>query len=116
MCAHVSGTGCEIEYGCAAPRVVGMRLGVYHAGPCEGHVKVHVKVHVKGACKSCRYIRVGSIVMVLHDPSDIFLEAAKLLNYVGAETASVSCFAGLILSWLVLRLTLLPFWVIRSTG
>eukprot|EP00884_Botryococcus_braunii_P017445 jgi/Botrbrau1/4384/Bobra.105_2s0030.1 len=63
-----------------------------------------------------RYIRVGSMVMVLHDPSDVFLEVAKLLNYIGAETPSIICFAGLIVSWLVLRLILLPFWVIRSTG
>jgi hypothetical protein len=56
------------------------------------------------------------MVMVLHDPSDVFLEVAKLLNYIGAETPSIICFAGLIVSWLALRLILLPFWVIRSTG
>jgi len=62
----------------------------------------------------CRYARVGSLIMLLHDPSDIFLEAAKLLNYAGLELPSVAAFAGLLCSWLALRLVLLPFWVIRS--
>lgn len=52
--------------------------------------------------------------MLLHDPSDIFLEAAKLLNYAGLELPSVAAFAGLLCSWLALRLVLLPLWVIRS--
>ncbi len=62
----------------------------------------------------CRYARVGSLIMLLHDPSDIFLEAAKLLNYAGLDPSATAAFAGLLCSWLLLRLTLLPFWVIRS--
>ena len=62
----------------------------------------------------CRYVRVGSLIMLLHDPSDIFLEAAKLLNYAGLDLPATAAFAGLLCSWLVLRLILLPFWVIRS--
>ena len=65
-----------------------------------------------GQC--CRYVRVGSLIMLLHDPSDIFLEAAKLLNYAGLDLPATAAFAGLLCSWLVLRLILLPFWVIRS--
>ena len=63
---------------------------------------------------ACRYTRVGSVVMLLHDPSDIFLEGAKLADYAGAEGAAAALFAGLVVSWAVLRLGLLPFWVIRS--
>lgn len=63
-------------------------------------------------CRS--YARIGSVVMLLHDPSDIFLEAAKLASYAGAEAPSTFCFASLLLTWCSLRLGLLPFWVIRS--
>ena len=61
-----------------------------------------------------RYARIGSIVMLLHDPSDIFLEAAKLASYAGAEAPSTLLFTALLLTWCSLRLGLLPFWVIRS--
>ena len=56
----------------------------------------------------------GSLIMLLHDPSDVFLEGAKLLNYAGLDLPATATFAGLLCSWLVLRLVLLPFWVIRS--
>ena len=65
-------------------------------------------------CELRRYVRVGSLIMLLHDPSDIFLEAAKLLNYAGLDLTATAAFAGLLCSWMVLRLILLPLWVIRS--
>jgi ceramide synthetase len=52
--------------------------------------------------------------MLLHDPSDVFLEAAKLCNYADLELPSVALFAGLLVSWFGLRLVALPFWVMRS--
>ena len=71
-------------------------------------------IHDMYCTEMCRYARVGSLIMLLHDPSDIFLEAAKLLNYAGLDPSATAAFAGLLCSWLLLRLTLLPFWVIRS--
>jgi len=61
-----------------------------------------------------RYARIGSVVMILHDPSDICLEAAKVASYAGAEAPSTALFAALLLTWCSLRLGVLPFWVIRS--
>ncbi len=52
--------------------------------------------------------------MILHDPSDICLEAAKVASYAGAEAPSTALFAALLLTWCSLRLGVLPFWVIRS--
>ncbi len=63
---------------------------------------------------ACRYARVGSIVMLLHDPSDVFLEGAKICNYADWDIPATSLFAALLVSWLILRLVLLPFWVVRS--
>ena len=62
-----------------------------------------------------RYARIGSVVMLLHDPSDIFLEAAKLASYAGADGAVHACSSpGCCCLGAALRLGLLPFWVIRS--
>ncbi|BDA44691.1 ASC1-like protein 3 [Coccomyxa sp. Obi] len=60
------------------------------------------------------YARVGSIVMLLHDPSDVFLEGAKLCNYADWDLPATTLFAALLVSWLALRLVLLPFWVVGS--
>lgn len=70
------------------------------------------QLHVTACLR--RYTRVGSIVMLLHDPSDIFLESAKLCAYADLDSLATALFAGLLLSWFALRLVLLPFWVIRS--
>ena len=52
--------------------------------------------------------------MLLHDPSDIALEVAKICNYLNMDQLATVFFALLLLSWLVLRLVLFPFWLIRS--
>ena len=52
--------------------------------------------------------------MLLHDPSDVFLEVAKACQYLGYELLSMCSFALLVVSWGVLRLGVLPGWLIRS--
>ena len=52
--------------------------------------------------------------MLLHDPSDIALEVAKVWDYLNMDQLATVFFALLLLSWLVLRLVLFPFWLIRS--
>ena len=63
----------------------------------------------------CRFVRVGPMIMVVHDPSDICLEAAKLLNYAKWEQSSTVMFGVFMLSWLVTRLVWFPFWIVWST-
>ncbi len=52
--------------------------------------------------------------MLLHDASDILMELAKMMQYLKAETAAFITFAAFMLSWVVLRLGLLPFVIIPS--
>ena len=52
--------------------------------------------------------------MLLHDPSDIFLEAAKMCNYAGWDAPSVLLFGLLLVTWFGLRLVVLPGWIIPS--
>ncbi len=53
--------------------------------------------------------------MVLHDPNDIFMEAAKVASYCGVLDVATGIFAMFMVSWVALRLTALPLMVIRST-
>lgn len=62
-----------------------------------------------------RSFRVGSIVLALHDVSDVFMEAAKLCKYSGNEVGASINFGLFVLSWVLLRLIYFPFWIIWST-
>ena len=52
--------------------------------------------------------------MLLHDPSDVCLESAKVSQYLGFESAATGFFVLLLLSWFGLRLVVFPFWLIKS--
>ena len=54
------------------------------------------------------------MIMLLHDPSDIFLEGAKMCDLAGTELAATVLFALLLTTWGFLRLVVLPFWIIHS--
>lgn len=56
--------------------------------------------------------RPGVIVMLLHDISDIFLEAAKLARYAEQESWATIMFATFALSWVILRVILYPMIVV----
>ncbi|KAJ4965041.1 hypothetical protein NE237_016890 [Protea cynaroides] len=63
-----------------------------------------------------RFFRIGSIVLALHDASDVFLESAKISKYSEKEFAASLLFGLFVLSWLMLRLIFFPFWVIKSSS
>lgn len=63
-----------------------------------------------------RFARAGSIILALHDASDIFLEIGKMSKYSGAETLASFAFVLFVISWVVLRLTYFPFWILWSTS
>lgn len=63
-----------------------------------------------------RFFRIGSIIIALHDASDVFLEAAKVFKYSEKEFGASFCFGLFALSWIVLRLIYFPFWVIRASS
>ncbi|XP_042510426.1 ceramide synthase LOH2-like [Macadamia integrifolia] len=63
-----------------------------------------------------RFFRIGSIILALHDTSDVFLEAAKIFKYSEKEFAASLLFGCFAVSWLVLRLIFFPFWVIKTSS
>ncbi|KAK2706250.1 ceramide synthase 6-like isoform X2 [Artemia franciscana] len=61
------------------------------------------------------FTRVGTLVLVIHDVADIFLEGAKLMRYIRYTKACDIFFAIFTLIWIVSRLGYFPFWIIRSS-
>ncbi|PKA52999.1 ASC1-like protein 1 [Apostasia shenzhenica] len=63
-----------------------------------------------------RFARVGSVVLFIHDASDVFLEVGKMSKYTGNEGLAVIAFVLFVASWIILRLIYFPFWILRSTS
>ncbi|KAK3222729.1 hypothetical protein Dsin_009754 [Dipteronia sinensis] len=63
-----------------------------------------------------RFARAGSVILALHDASDVFLEVGKMSKYSGAEGVASFSFILFVLSWIVLRLIYYPFWILWSTS
>ncbi|XP_064868321.1 uncharacterized protein cers3a isoform X2 [Oncorhynchus nerka] len=61
------------------------------------------------------YIRIGTLVMLIHDASDVLLESAKLFNYAKWERTCNSLFVVFAIVFMVTRLIIFPFWLIHCT-
>ncbi|KAL2098152.1 hypothetical protein ACEWY4_007359 [Coilia grayii] len=61
------------------------------------------------------YIRVGTLVMLVHDSSDFLLESAKMFNYAGWKTTCDSLFVIFAVVFLVTRLVVFPSKIIHTT-
>ncbi|XP_070696182.1 ceramide synthase 5-like [Pempheris klunzingeri] len=59
-------------------------------------------------------LRAGTLVMCVHDASDIFLEAAKLANYAKYQRLCDGLFVMFSISFFLTRLIIYPFWVVYS--
>ncbi|XP_048574838.1 ASC1-like protein 1 isoform X1 [Triticum urartu] len=64
----------------------------------------------------CRITRAGSVILAIHDASDIFLEIGKMAKYSSCEWLAIVAFLLFVASWILLRLIVFPFWVLRSTS
>ncbi|KAL6907521.1 hypothetical protein ACP4OV_002560 [Aristida adscensionis] len=62
------------------------------------------------------FFRIGTIILALHDASDVFLETAKLCKYTEKELGASLFFGLFAISWLVLRLIYFPFWIIKTSS
>ncbi|KAM3751165.1 hypothetical protein ACB098_04G088200 [Castanea mollissima] len=63
-----------------------------------------------------KFARVGSVILAVHEGTDVILEVAKMSKYSGFEGMSSICFVTFVLSYTVLRLIYYPFWIIWSTS
>lgn len=60
-------------------------------------------------------MKYGTSIMVLHDFSDPWMEAAKLFNYVGTIWGANLCFVVFALSFVFLRVYIFPRHIIAAT-
>lgn len=61
-----------------------------------------------------RFTRIGCMVFLLHDVSDIPVDLSKLANFLKWKVTSVICFISLLVTWILARLIVLPFYVVKS--
>ncbi|KAG7468134.1 hypothetical protein MATL_G00139420 [Megalops atlanticus] len=61
------------------------------------------------------YIRVGTLVMIVHDASDVLLESAKVFNYAKWEKTCNILFIAFAVVFMITRLIIFPFWIIHCT-
>lgn len=57
----------------------------------------------------------GSVVLAIHDATDVFLELGKISKYSGHELFADVSFLVFVSSWVLLRLIYYPFWILWST-
>ncbi|XP_058717118.1 ceramide synthase 5 [Poecile atricapillus] len=60
-------------------------------------------------------VRVGTLVLCLHDASDFLLEAAKLANYAKYQRLCDAFFMLFGVVFIVTRLGIYPFWILNTT-
>lgn len=61
------------------------------------------------------FLRVGVVIMGLHDLCDVLMEASKLAKYTGRDGAATALFVSFAAAWAVLRLSFFPRTVLAST-
>ena len=59
-------------------------------------------------------VRVGTLVLILHEFSDILLLPGKLVRYLNWKTSTTIFFALFIMTWVFTRVFVFPLWIMRS--
>jgi len=63
---------------------------------------------------SINMLNIGTVIMVLHDFSDIFLELSKLVKYAKCEKLATVGFISFGFSFFIARIIYFPFWILKS--
>jgi len=61
-----------------------------------------------------RLTRVGSMVFMVHDISDVPVDLSKLANFLKWKAATALCFATMVAMWFFTRLFILPFIIYKA--
>jgi hypothetical protein len=61
-----------------------------------------------------RFTRIGSMIFLIHDLSDVPIDMSKLANFVKWKATTIICFVVMVLMWIITRLTIFPFVIFRS--
>ena len=61
-----------------------------------------------------RFTRVGSMVFLVHDISDVPVDMSKLANFLKWKVTTAGCFVAMVIAWFMTRLVVLPFVIYKS--
>lgn len=61
-----------------------------------------------------RFTRIGSMIFLIHDVSDVPIDMSKLANFVKWKITTIVCFVVMVLLWIITRLTIFPFVICRA--
>jgi hypothetical protein len=61
------------------------------------------------------FVRIGTLVLLVHDAVDSWMEAAKVAKYIGYDKACEILFFIFMVVWVITRMIIFPFRIIRST-
>jgi len=61
-------------------------------------------------------MRIGLLVLTVHDSSDIVIDLLKMSNYLERETITACIFITNLVTWVYLRLYCYPFWVMHAAS
>ena len=64
---------------------------------------------------TCNLIRVGTLVLIIHDCADIPLQAAKMFIYLDKTAICDAVFALFAVLWIATRVGIYPIWIVRNT-
>ncbi|XP_058150606.1 ceramide synthase 3 [Dasypus novemcinctus] len=63
----------------------------------------------------CNFIRSGTLVMIVHDVADIWLESAKMFSYARWKQTCNTLFFIFSATFFITRLVIFPFWILYYT-
>lgn len=64
---------------------------------------------------ACNQVRIGSLVIILHDSNDVWMSASKSINYLKKQRLAEIVFVIFALIWFISKLYIYPFWIVWST-
>lgn len=63
---------------------------------------------------TCNFVRVGTLVLVVHECADVPLQAAKIFKHAGIDRLTDVMFAVFVILWLATRCCVFPLWIMYS--
>lgn len=64
----------------------------------------------------CNFVRIGTLVLVVHDAVDYWMAAAKMAKYCKRQMLCEFFFVVFVIVWIITRLIIYPFWVVYSSS
>lgn len=78
---------------------------------CIHHIITNMLVFISS---TMRFTRIGSMVFLVHDISDVPVDLSKLANFVKWKKTTISFFVLMMLVWLATRMLIFPCVIMRS--